>query len=143
MYHKAGGVNQKEKYAASYLTIKRYLYLKCKGWSIADFFINNQYYNIALYGIGDLGEIIFWDLKNSKINLKYIIDKKADEFFTEFNGIKVVPLEKINKEDKVDIILITNILKYNEILDNLEKVNVDINKILHINQVIFGGVQEL
>ncbi|MDE7431926.1 MAG: hypothetical protein K2N34_08440 [Lachnospiraceae bacterium] len=75
---------RKKSNAQKYLSIyKPWMEKMQKGESIADFVINKQYENVAVYGLGKLGVSLINELKDKGIPIAYIIDQRADEIFYE------------------------------------------------------------
>lgn len=76
------------------------------------------YNNIAIYGVADLGIALYKVLKDSKINVKYFVDK--------YSGIKkLYDLDVVNLFDfdsnSVDTIMVTSINYFNTIQAELRK----------------------
>ncbi len=65
--------------------------------------------NIAIWGIGDVGQYVFQQLKNNeKLNIKYFVDSNSEYWETVKNGIKVIsPIQLKNVfSDEVDFLVI-------------------------------------
>lgn len=84
--------------------------------SLEKVLINEKYTNIAIYGMGILGKHLEIQLRNSKINVKYIIDrnKKAIE-----NGKETISVG--DEMNSVDVIVVTPIDEYAAIRETLEQ----------------------
>lgn len=83
---------------------------KQSGKSLVDFFSENGYKNIAIYGMHYLGECLLEELKNSEINVKYVIDRNAERVNTD---IEICTLE--DNLSKVDAIIVTAFYYFDEI----------------------------
>ena len=70
---------------------------------------------IAIYGLGRWGEMIYSELNNCGIKIKYGIDKTKDIF----HGISVVKPDEI--PDDIDVIVVSVFQQYKEIRDMLSK----------------------
>lgn len=108
--------NKNLKRAQSYYDLlNQWMKLKIEGKKLEDYFIENEYKTIAIYGYAELGNRLYDELKPSKnVNIKYIIDKNKDNISSR------IPIYK--PEDKlpnVDIIVITPVFAYAEIEKNL------------------------
>lgn len=102
-----------------YDVLVQWVSLKQEGKSLASYFEENNYKTVAIYGMKELGERLYDELRNSDIEVKYIIDKNADAIYSEIDVI--TPDEKL---PKVDVIVVTAIHYYDEIEEMLtEKVN--------------------
>lgn len=81
------------------------MYLKrINGIKIADVLKKENVTSIAIYGVGMLGEIVIEDLLKSGIDISYIVDKNADDFFGQY---KVISINDYLQ--KVDLIIDTTI----------------------------------
>jgi len=93
-----------------------WLTLKSSGLSMVDYFYKNNINEIAVYGIGILGNHFIREIRNSKISIKYIIDKNVRDAYL---GVKTV---SVNEELlHVDAIIVTPVFQYNCIKETLIK----------------------
>lgn len=84
--------------------------LKDRGIKVADFFEKNSFYDIAIYGMGYIGEYLCDELKDSNICVRYGIDRSAIDYK------KRLIIHRMDDElEKVDVIVVT-------ILEGTEKV---------------------
>lgn len=91
-------------------------YLKGCKKTIFEWFNQNNYNNVAIYGLGELGELLVNEILNSTVNLKYIIDRDK-------NGriYKNVPIISLNDTlEEVDLIIVTTVRNFEEIQEQLE-----------------------
>lgn len=88
--------------------------LRNQGRRLEEFFLKNQWSNIAIYGMGELGNRLVEELKDSSITIKYGIDKNVDRVD---GGIEIKKLEE--KLFPVDVIVITPFFMYKEIEEEL------------------------
>lgn len=93
-----------------------WLGLREKNIGIDTILINWGFKNVAIYGYGMLGKHLVSELKNSEVNLKYVIDINADGINIEIPVIK--PSEECNE---CDAIIVSNIHIYKDIVDSLSK----------------------
>ena len=110
--------------------LNQWLLLKNEGKSLADYFVNNSYKNIAVYGMGELGNRLIEELKSSDINVRYGIDKNVQSVYSE---IEVIDLE--SKIENVDVIVVTAVFAFEEIENELSK-RTDI-PIVSLEEVIY------
>ena len=60
-------------------TLIKWVAMKQANRNLDDYFIKHGYTQVAIYGFGDLGKLLFKEIKNSKdIHIAAIIDKNAD-----------------------------------------------------------------
>lgn len=119
--------NMKERYSVKrldsyYKTLNQWLFLKNEGKNLEEYFLDNEYKNIAVYGLGELGHRLIEELRHSSINIKYAIDQNSESIFSEF---EVLSLDD-NLPD-VDAVIVTPIFDFNDIKQSLEdKINCNI-----------------
>ena len=76
--------------------------LRNQSISLEQFFQKNQYVNIAIYGMGYIGECVYDELRESSVTVKYGIDKTAIDFKGE------LPVFRIQNElEPVDAVVLT------------------------------------
>lgn len=109
-------VSQKvDKFKGYYNILNQWLALKQQGISLEKFFIENKYNKIAIYGMGELGNRLYDELKDSSIEVKYAIDKNA---MAVYSNIDVVDMDEVT--DDVDIIVVTAIFAMGKIEEELQ-----------------------
>lgn len=119
-----------DKFKQYYNTLNQWLNNKDTGKSSEDFFKRNNYKTVAIYGMGEIGNRLYNELKNSDIKIKYVIDQSIDYLNQE---IPVVSPE--DRLEEVDVIVITPTFAYEEIKSRLsKKVNCPI---ISINEVLY------
>ena len=95
-------------------------------------FLNKNIKSIAIYGLGYLGECLHRDLKNTNINVEFVIDK--NHLDKKIDDVKIIYLEEIKDQYPVDVIVVTTIKVYDEIKNELrERTNI---KIVSLQEVI-------
>lgn len=118
------------KHRSMFITMKRWMLLKLHGKQIADFFVQRGFKKIAIYGMGNIGEVLVEELKGENVTIEYAIDRAEN---IKNNGIKIFAIEEPLKE--VDLIVVTVIGDIEEIFEMLaEKV---ICPIISIEDIIF------
>ena len=104
--------------------------IKNEGKSLTKYFENNGFKKIAIYGMGELGNRLLEELKDSDIEIAYAIDRKAEKIYSD---LKVVAVEE--ELTPVDAIIVTPIFMYDEIEELLmDKVNYPI---ISLEDVVF------
>lgn len=99
-----------------------YLWLKnqLNNKSIEAYLLQNKIKTVAIYGAGNLGELLYDELKNSnKIIIKYIIDQSNAN--KNFYKIPVIKTEHIRNIEDVDCIIVTPIYAFDVIAENLRR----------------------
>ena len=97
--------------------LNQWLLLKQEGKSLEKYFAENGYKTIAIYGMGEMGNRLYDELKNSSVvEIKYAIDKNAAGTYSE--------LEVFDPDDEmteVDAVIVTAIFAFDEIEDELSE----------------------
>lgn len=120
-----------EKY---YNLICEWLALKQRGYNLKEYFEKNNYLSIAIYGMGGLGYLLYDELRNSNIKVKYGIDRES---YCTYKDLTIIQPEEISV--KVDVIVVTPYLAFNEIKEMLSSKTE--STIISLEEVVFG-VQE-
>lgn len=102
-----------------YSAFDQWLHIHQEGKTLVEYFKNNNYKAIAIYGMKELGERLVDELKNSDIKVCYAIDRNADQIYSDIDV--VTPNDDL---EPVDVIVVTAIYYFDEIVDILsEKVD--------------------
>ncbi|MCR5269282.1 MAG: hypothetical protein K6E16_12305 [Lachnospiraceae bacterium] len=108
---KAGKV---DKFKGYYNMLNQWLILKQEGKSLAGYFTRNNYKTIAIYGMGEMGNRLYDELKGTGIEVKYAVDQNAASTYSE--------LEVVDKEDNfddVDVMVVTATFAFDEIEEEI------------------------
>lgn len=108
-----------DKFKGYYNMLNQWLILKQEGKSLIEYFVNNNYKSVAIYGMGEMGNRLYDELKNSDIEVKYAVDKNVAGTYSELEVI-----EKDDDFDVVDVMIVTATFAFDEIEGELrEKVD--------------------
>lgn len=94
--------NQLLKLQAAFSISVMWIEMKQKGYNLAEFFMRHKIQSIAIYGMAVLGRLLYDELEDSGIKIKYLIDQEPD-FMNQV--LEFVPLEE--KVLVVDAIVVT------------------------------------
>ena len=108
-----------QKILSYYFLYDQWLSVHQQGKSLVDYFEKNGYKTVAIYGLKELGERLYDELKDSDITIKYIIDKNADALYADVDV--VTPDDEL---EQVDIIVVTACYYFDQI-DRILTENVD------------------
>ncbi len=97
-----------------YFTLIYWIKLYQNSISVSEYFKDRKITTIAIYGMKELGQLLYEDLKNTDITVKYAIDRNADYFFSDLKLCK--PSDKL---EHVDMIVITVLHNNEKIIDSL------------------------
>lgn len=109
--------SKNERYKNYWIIMRDWLWLNIGGKSIAEYFISNDIRQIAIYGMGMLGKLLFEELKKQGVNVLYGIDQdcaKEKEF-----DILIYTLEDDLPE--VEIIVVTVDYMFKQIKSRLRE----------------------
>lgn len=95
----------------NFMLMKRWMENKNAKKSFADYFHQCGYQTIAIYGAGDIGRLLYEEIKESDIQVKYFVDRNG-EGIHEIDGIPVVTISHIGEMKDVDIVVVTFINSY-------------------------------
>lgn len=96
-------------------TLKRWLENRNAGKTFVDFFHEYGCSTIAIFDAGELGRLLYEELKDSDIKIQYFIDKNA-EGIAYIDDIPVVMVKSIADMPEVDIIAVSPVYDYEEVL---------------------------
>lgn len=130
--HKGEEKRQKDvvKYLDLFRTMSQYVVTKQQHKEVSDYFEENGYERIAVYGMSHMGQRLIDDLKDSKVQVVYGVDQRADRLTYS------LPIYRPSEElPQVDAIVVTA-YDFDEIEEELaEKVDF---QILNFSDIIFG-----
>lgn len=120
-----------KKYKDYYHLLNQWFIIKEDKKLLADYFEKQGYKTIAIYGMGELGNHLLNELKETSIEVKYAIDKNINSTAGDTN------LRTINDEfECVDAIIVTAIFAFDEIRQTLsEKCSFPI---ISLEEVVFN-----
>lgn len=125
------------RYKSYYTTTNQWLINKNEGKNIGEYFKENNYKTIAIYGMGTMGELFYDELKNSSnVKVAYFIDKNAEDLYYGIDDLPVVGLDDISSQEKVDAIVVTPIYDFDKIEEDLEDIGIDAD-IISLEDIIY------
>lgn len=111
--------------------MRRWIFNKTNDIHIKDYINIGEYDSVAIYGMGDIGLLLFHELVEEGIKVKFVIENRRKILV---DGVSIISSR--DKIPKVDIIIITPIDSYIQIVDELKK-KTDA-EIVSIERIIFG-----
>lgn len=113
-----GRIEEKRlKMTEFYHVLERWLFLRQEGRSLVEYFDRYAYKTVAIYGMKELGERLYDELKGTDIEVKYAIDKNANQMVSD---ISIVTLQ--DSLEQVDVIVVTAIHYFNDIERELSEI---------------------
>ncbi|MBQ8165694.1 MAG: hypothetical protein IJZ96_01505 [Lachnospiraceae bacterium] len=111
-----------DKFKGYYNMLNQWLCLKQEGKNLNEYFDNNGYKTVAIYGMGEMGNRLYDELKDTDIEVKFAIDKNAASTYSE---LTVFELE--DELPTADVMVVTATFAFDEIEDELsDKVDMPI-----------------
>lgn len=107
---KSDADNEVAFYKKCYDIVCKWMSLKQNGNSLEKYFKQRGYHAIAIYGMGKMGGMLYEDLKDSDIQVKYGI---AQGTYCTYPGLRIIKPK--DKMDKVDVIVVTPFSAFDEI----------------------------
>ena len=99
-----------------YVIMRSLLTCVCDGISLTDFFDERSLKTVAIYGMGDVGNVLYKLLKSKGINIPYCIDRDADK---KIYGIEIRTIREIG--DDIDAIIVSNVVNQERIKEEVSK----------------------
>ncbi len=105
-----------KKVVSYYHLYDQWLSIRQQGKSLVEYFEKNNYKTVAIYGMKELGERLYDELKSSDVTVKYFIDKNADELYADVDIL--TPDEEL---ELVDVIVVTATYYFDDIEETLSE----------------------
>ena len=102
------------KFSGFYYTMRQWVHVNQNGHTVADYFRNNGYQKIAIYGLNEIAFTLMNDLSKNGIEVKYCIDRNADKLFSKVRVYK--PEEEM---PSADIVVVTVVHLFDKIQKDL------------------------
>lgn len=117
------------KFSLYFELFDSWLYLKENNIAVEKYFVQNDIHNIAIYGAGKVARHLIAELKNSSINIAYLVDNNVKELLS----FPIYPLAE--QLPNVDCIVITATFDYENIKKKIKRIT-DIDVIL-IDDILY------
>ncbi len=98
------------KFHEFYWLLLQWVHMHNEGRKISTYLKSCGYHTVAIYGMKELGETLLYELKNSGIEVKYAIDRNAEELYAEIDVFH--PDEEL---EAVDAVIVTAVHWFNDI----------------------------
>ncbi len=107
---------QVDKFTDFYQLMNRWVEIKNAGKSIAEYFKEQGYYNIAVYGMADMANRLYEDLEGTDVTIIYGIDREVC-----CTGARVENVYSLHEDlPKADVIVVTPFYAFDNIKHDLE-----------------------
>lgn len=89
-------ITEPEKAIFAFKLAVSWLEVKQRGISLCDYFKNNHIHSVAIYGMADLGRLLYDELEQGNVQIKYLIDKNP-------NGMDKILNFTVLNNDRLDV----------------------------------------
>lgn len=103
-----------DKHLALFLMMNQWVKVKQEGKKLSSYFEEKGYTKIAIYGMSYAGETLVDELKNTKVEVAYGIDKRSDSLYAD---VDIRSMEDVL--EAVDAVVVTAITFFDEIEEML------------------------
>lgn len=119
--------------------IKQWLSNKINHKEIGQYLLNTlEGRNLAIYGAGELGELLYDDLSDwPDFKVEYFIDKNADALYYGIDDMQILNLDELAHAKKVDAILITPYRSFRLITEELNRILTYHPKMLSLDDIVY------
>jgi len=122
-----------KKFKTYYNILNQWLAVRQQGGNLSSYFDKNGYNRIAVYGLGELGKSLIAELRETRIEVVYGVDRNIDNVFSD---VDVYQLEDIPDDVDVDVFVVTAVFAIEEIEKELsDRWN---RKVISLEEVVFG-----
>lgn len=119
-----------DKFKSYYYMLNQWLILKQQGKKLSTYFEENNYKNIAIYGVGEMGNRLYDELKDSSVCIQFAIDKEDNKY------MEVEVKSPEDDLDRVDVIVVSAIFAFEDIK---EKISSNVScPVVSLEDIIFG-----
>ena len=101
--------------------------------SVVKWLCRRRYRNVAVYGMGDLGQKLNHDLESTKIHVQYAMDQYAGGMTA---NVPIVRADSFLEMPEVDIVIVTVISSYDAVKKDLMSQGCSSDKIISLQQII-------
>ena len=105
----------KNKMLKYYVTLNNWIGKKQKNINLSSYIEKMGYNSVAIYGMKEVGERLYEELKDTKTEVKYAIDQNAESIYAD--------IDVYSPDDdlpEVDVIVVTATYYYNSILNKIK-----------------------
>ncbi|MCI8374271.1 MAG: hypothetical protein HFI29_02375 [Lachnospiraceae bacterium] len=94
-----------------FTTLKKWMENRNAGKTFVEYFHEYGYKTIGIYDAGDLGRMLYEEVKDSDITVKFFVDRNA-EGIGSIDGIPVIFFSQISEVEEADVLLVSPIVNY-------------------------------
>ncbi len=106
------------KMKSFYKVLVKWLMIKQRNITIDSFFSERNMKRIVIYGMKELGELLYRDLKDTEIHIVQLVDKDADKMYVDAD-MKLSHPDSLTTD--ADVIVVTAISEFGRIKEDLKE----------------------
>lgn len=110
---------------------------KNAGKSMRNYLLENDIKNIAVYGMGTMGELFYEEIENTEIAVECFIDKGATPSSVGADNIPVIKLNEIRNHAGLDAVIVTPVCYFDSIVSDIVSSGCEI-KIISLEELIYN-----
>ncbi|MCM1106153.1 MAG: hypothetical protein NC355_04330 [Blautia sp.] len=108
------------KYKRKYDILYKWMLCDIQGRNVVDVLQKQGIKNVAIYGVAELGVILYRELQNSPVKVDCFIDKYSMVTHYGANEIEIIKPSELSTRDNIDLIIIAVTNAFDEIKRNLD-----------------------
>ncbi len=124
---------KKDKFKMYYNVMNQWLQHKHNNKNLSEYFERKEYRRIAIYGLGELGNRLIDELKDTKTEVVYGVDRNINNTYCSVSAYALD--EFSDAAEDVDVIVVTPIFAYDEVVSELK--NLVSCDIVSLEDVVF------
>lgn len=105
------------RFEQNFHILNKWLCLRQRGQSLLPYFEDNLIKNVAIYGMGALGERLYDELKDMSVGVSYAIDRMAEQ--KKIKDLIIYGLDKTNYV-QTELVIVTPVHDYWGIVETLK-----------------------
>lgn len=109
----------------------KWLEIRQKGHSLAEYFVENNIRSISIYGMGMLGCRLYDELEGSSVQVKYLSDRNPNGMDAVFKFVRT-DMEKLD----VDAVVVTVISVEQQLVDEIKGYGYD--KVIGLSEILYS-----
>lgn len=110
---------------------------KNAGKSMYNYLNENNIRNIAIYGMGTMGELFYEEIENTAVRVECFIDKSAACASVSADNIPVIKINELAGKRDLDAIIVTPICYFEDIAADIANAGCEI-KIISLEELIYN-----
>jgi len=121
----------------NYDILYKWMFCDIYGRRIEDELSENNIKTIAIYGMGELGSLLYRKLENSKVRVDCFVDKYSGALHYGVDDIEVIRPEGLVNRKGIDLVIITVLKPANQIKMDLKVISEDIEAV-SLEDIVMG-----